>query len=62
MNLFIIIKKAHNDSNAYLSKKDVWSKNNKLKYKIEKNKIFIEHLYDIRSLNLIIRLKYNISY
>ena len=52
------LKKAHNDSNAYLSKKDVWSKNNKLKYKIEKNKIFIEHLYDIRSLNLIIRLKY----
>ena len=52
------LKKAHNDSNSYLSNKGVWSKNNKLKYKIEKNKILIEHLYDIRSLNLNIKLKY----
>tara|TARA_B100000902_G_C27301893_1_gene913303 strand:- start:320 stop:1165 length:846 start_codon:yes stop_codon:yes gene_type:complete len=50
--------KATNDGNAFIASKNLWSHKNYLDYKIDENKIIINHNYNLKSLNLIFKLQY----
>ena len=53
--------KAHNDTNAFLSKEKLWSLDNKLNYKIKDNKIIVKHFFTIKDLNFYLKLKYKFN-
>jgi hypothetical protein len=54
--------KSHNDVNAYLSKKQIWSNKNNLSYEVTDNLINLKHFYSIKDLNLFLRASYKYKF
>ena len=54
--------KAYNNSNAFLAKKGLWTKNNKLDYYVSQNNILVNHFYNIKNLNFKVRLSYKFEF
>lgn len=62
-DLFIYaLIKAYNNANAFLSTKKLWSKENKLSYTVKDNRILVNHFYNIKELNLKIKIFYKYEF
>lgn len=55
-NYFYAIRKAYNDCNGFISKKIIWSINQKRNYVIRNNEILINHLYTNKDLPFLINI------
>lgn len=59
---FYALIKAYNNTNAFLSKKNLWTKENKLSYSIEEGRILVNHFYNIKELNFKIKIFYKYEF
>ena len=55
-NYFYAIRKAYNDCNGFISKKNMWSHNKKRNYSIRNNEIVINHLYSNKDLPFLVNI------
>lgn len=59
---FYSLIKAYNNTNALLSKKELWSTDNKLDYTINGKNILVNHFYTIKNLNLKVKILYKYEF
>ncbi len=59
---FYALIKAYNNTNAFLSKKNLWTKENKLSYSIKEGRILVNHFYNIKELNFKIKIFYKYEF
>ncbi len=59
---FYSLIKAYNNTNALLSKKELWSLDNKLDYTIKGKNILVNHFYSIKNLNLKVKILYKYEF
>ena len=59
---FYALIKAYNNTNAFLSKKNLWTKENKLSYSIKEGEILVNHFYNIKELNFKIKIFYKYEF
>ena len=59
---FYSLIKAYNNSNALLSKKELWTKKNKLDYSVSQDNILVNHFYSLKNLNFGLKLSYKFEF